>query len=62
VTLDWVMRQMGHSSINVTVSTYGHWSREAERKQAEQPTGMGSSNSPSGSGREALVGRQWPSP
>ena len=40
VTLDWTMRQMGHSSINITVSTYGMWSRSAEREQAKMLSGI----------------------
>jgi integrase len=35
VSIDWVSRQLGHSSIVLTVNTYGHWSREAERTQAK---------------------------
>jgi integrase len=31
----WVSRQLGHSSIVLTVNTYGHWSRDAERAQAK---------------------------
>lgn len=35
-SIDWVSRQLGHSTIVLTVGTYGHWSREAERKQAKR--------------------------
>ena len=30
----WVQRQLGHSSITLTVDTYGHWARSAEKSQA----------------------------
>jgi integrase len=32
----WVQRQLGHSSIVLTVDTYGHWARAAEKSQAEK--------------------------
>ena len=32
----WVQRQLGHSSITLTVDTYGHWARSAEKSQAER--------------------------
>ena len=32
----WVQRQLGHSSITLTVDTYGHWARAAEKSQAER--------------------------
>jgi integrase len=33
--IDWLSRQVGHSSIVLTVNSYGQWSREAERTQAK---------------------------
>lgn len=35
----WVQRQLGHSSIMLTVDTYGHWARSAEKSQAERLAG-----------------------
>ncbi|MFL5914115.1 MAG: tyrosine-type recombinase/integrase [Gaiellaceae bacterium] len=35
----WVQRQLGHSSITLTVDTYGHWGRAAEKSQAERLAG-----------------------
>jgi integrase len=35
----WVQRQLGHSSITLTVDTYGHWGRAAEKSQAERLSG-----------------------
>jgi integrase len=32
----WVQRQLGHSSIALTVDTYGTWARSAEKLQAER--------------------------
>lgn len=34
--ITWVQQQLGHSSITLTVDTYGHWSQEAQRQQAEK--------------------------
>jgi integrase len=34
--LTWVQRQLGHSSITLTVDTYGGWARSAEKAQAEK--------------------------
>ena len=35
----WLQRQLGHSSITLTVDTYGHWGRAAEKSQAERLAG-----------------------
>jgi integrase len=35
----WAQRQLGHSSITLTVDTYGHWGRAAEKSQAERLAG-----------------------
>jgi integrase len=40
VPIDWVSRRLGHSSIVFTVTVYGHWARDAERKQAETLAGV----------------------
>ena len=37
--ITWVQRQLGHSSITLTVDTYGHWSRAAEKSQADRLAG-----------------------
>jgi integrase len=34
--ISWVQRQLGHSSIVLTVDTYGSWARSAEKAQAEK--------------------------
>jgi integrase len=34
--LEWVQAQLGHSSITLTRDTYGHWSRQAEKREAER--------------------------
>jgi integrase len=38
--IDWVKRQLGHSSITLTVDTYGEWSREAHKREAERLDGV----------------------
>lgn len=38
--ITWVMGQLGHSSITLTVDTYGTWSRKAQKAQAEQLVGV----------------------
>jgi integrase len=37
--IDWVQRQLGHSSIVLTVGTYGRWKRQAEKAEAERLEG-----------------------
>jgi integrase len=37
--IDWVRRQLGHSSITLTVETYGEWSRSAQKAEAEKLAG-----------------------
>jgi integrase len=32
----WLSRQLGHSSVQVTQDTYGHWSRKARKSEAEK--------------------------
>jgi integrase len=34
--ITWVQRQLGHSSITLTVDTYGSWARSAEKSQAKR--------------------------
>jgi integrase len=34
--ITWVQRQLGHSSIGLTVDTYGSWARSAEKAQAKK--------------------------
>lgn len=34
--ITWVQKQLGHSSITLTVDTYGGWARSAEKAQAEK--------------------------
>lgn len=31
----WVKEQLGHSSIDLTVSTYGRWERSSQKAQAK---------------------------
>lgn len=38
--ITWVQKQLGHSSITLTVDTYGAWARTAEKSQAEKLAGM----------------------
>lgn len=38
--ITWVQKQLGHSSITLTVDTYGSWSRAAEKTQAERLAGV----------------------
>jgi integrase len=33
VELSWLSRQMGHSSTQVTEQRYGHWSKEARKRE-----------------------------
>jgi integrase len=37
-SLQWVQRQLGHSSITLTADVYGRWSRAAEKEQAAKLT------------------------
>jgi integrase len=37
--ITWVQKQLGHSSITLTVDTYGAWARAAEKSQAERLAG-----------------------
>jgi integrase len=37
--LEWVQAQLGHSSITLTRDTYGHWSRESEKREAQRLEG-----------------------
>ena len=37
--MTWVQRQLGHSSITVTIDRYGHWERRAEKVQAARLEG-----------------------
>ncbi len=37
--LTWLQRQLGHSSLAVTVGIYGHWSREQRKVHAERMEG-----------------------
>ena len=37
--ITWVQKQLGHSSITLTVDTYGSWSRAAEKSQAAKLVG-----------------------
>jgi integrase len=37
--ITWVQKQLGHSSIVLTVDVYGHWAREAEKAQAARLEG-----------------------
>jgi integrase len=37
--ITWVSQQLGHSNITLTVNTYGHWARTAEKAQAERLAG-----------------------
>jgi integrase len=37
--LEWVQSVLGHSSITLTRDTYGHWSRQAEKREAERLEG-----------------------
>jgi integrase len=37
--ITWVQKQLGHSSITLTVDTYGSWSRQAEKSEAAKLEG-----------------------
>lgn len=37
--ITWVSRQLGHSSITLTVNTYGHWARASEKAAAAKLAG-----------------------
>jgi integrase len=37
--LEWVQSVLGHSSITLTRDTYGHWSRQAEKREAQRLEG-----------------------
>lgn len=38
--IDWVQRQLGHSTITLTVDTYGRWERRAEKEEAAKLAGV----------------------
>jgi integrase len=38
--IDWVRRQLGHSSVTLTVDLYGEWSREAQKAEAAKLAGV----------------------
>jgi integrase len=38
--ITWVQKQLGHSSITLTVDVYGSWARTAEKAQAEKLNGV----------------------
>jgi integrase len=38
--LTWLQRQLGHSSLSVTVGIYGHWSRAQRKAQAKRLEGV----------------------
>ena len=38
--ITWVQKQLGHSSITLTVDVYGQWARTAEKAQAEKLNGV----------------------
>jgi integrase len=38
--ITWVQRQLGHSTITLTVDTYGSWARAAEKAQARKLSGV----------------------
>ena len=35
----WLSRQLGHSGVQVTQNTYGHWSRKARKAEVEKLAG-----------------------
>jgi integrase len=37
--MDWVQRQLGHSTITFRVDLYGRWERSAEKAEAEKLEG-----------------------
>ena len=37
--IQWVQKQLGHSSIGLTADTYGSWSRTAQKAQAQRLAG-----------------------
>ena len=37
--ITWVQKQLGHSSITLTVDVYGGWARSAEKSQADRLEG-----------------------
>jgi integrase len=38
--ITWLSRYLGHATLEITASTYGHWERAEQRKQAEQMEGV----------------------
>ena len=38
--MDRVQRQLGHSTITLTVDTYGRWERKAEKEEAAKLAGV----------------------
>ena len=38
--ITWLSRHLRHATLEITASTYGHWERAEQRKQAEQMEGV----------------------
>jgi len=38
--ITWVSRHLGHATLEITHSTYGHWERAEQKKQAEKMEGV----------------------
>jgi integrase len=38
--ITWVSRHLGHATLEITHSTYGHWERAEQKRQAEQMEGV----------------------
>jgi integrase len=38
--ITWLSKHLGHRTLEVTASTYGHWERSARKRQAEQMAGV----------------------
>jgi len=38
--ITWVSRHLGHATLEITASTYGHWERAEQKRQAEKMAGV----------------------
>jgi len=38
--ITWLSKHLGHRTLEITASTYGHWERAARKRQAEKMAGV----------------------
>jgi len=38
--ITWLSKRLGHRTLEITATTYGHWERAARKRQAEKMAGV----------------------